>query len=274
MKRIKTTTTFDQILKKLPHVPTEEESKVIPLPIAHLTSSRSFEKILEGSAFQPQFCNVFQCDLLYFSYGGIFHRYGEQPTQETTKLPVAFVFKPTLLRNIDYLFPYDTGAANKNLYNNQEMQNFANYRVSNNRGSELASKIVYYFYHSNEKYLKGKAVQEFNKLSLPLMEPMQKLLNFLQSDLCQFDVDHRQRAIECQSRQEISLKKVIQDILWVGFPDLMRNKFYEMCYVNGKPNYVPQCYFYQYYKARSPSSIADCLEDKAREAVFERHLWY
>jgi hypothetical protein len=272
MKMTNDINTLDQVLEKLPPPPKEVQHRVIALPIAHLTSVRSFDEILECVAFKPQHCNVFQRDLLYFSYGGIFHRYGAEPTEEATKIPVAFVFKPTLLKKIDYLFPYDTGAANKGLYLDQELCNFDKYRVSNDGGYELPPKLVYYVYNSNEQYLQGEVVEEFNQQNNSLMEPMLKLLNFLQSNLCPSGVDYRQRVIECQSTQQISLAEVLQDILWVGFPTSIKQQFYRMCELNGKPTYIPKHYSYNYVKARRPSEITSILENEARKMVYDDYL--
>ncbi|WP_146034060.1 hypothetical protein, partial [Nostoc cycadae] len=158
--------TLNEVLEKLESPPRD----VIALPIAHLTSARSFGEIIDDEAFKPTRCAVFERDLLYFSYGGVFHRYGQEPTSEATKLPVAFVFKPTLLEKIDYLFPYDTGAAYKGLYNNQELCNFDKYQVVNHGGYELPPKLVYYLYGNNQNYILGEVVKE-SAPQIRLIEP-------------------------------------------------------------------------------------------------------
>lgn len=238
--------TLDYVLKnRLDPCP----STIKPLPIAHLTSARSFNQIRADEAFKPQKCDVFNQKLLYFSYGGIFHRYGPHSTQDATKLPVAFVFKPTLLTKIDYLFPYDTGAANKGLFN-EEICNFDKYRISsgNNQSLQaLAPKLVYYFYNSNENYIKGIPAVQFINDSISQIEVMQNLLSFLSLDLTQDGVDHRHRAMECQSNTEWRIADIIQDILWVGFPNYRIEDYYWMCEERKKktdeelPKYLYSC---------------------------------
>lgn len=260
--------TLNEVLERLNSPPTD----VIALPIAHLTSARSFGEIIKDVAFKPTRCPVFEHDLLYFSYGGVFHRYGQEPTSEATKLPVAFVFKSTLLRKIDYLFPYDTGAAKKGLYNNEDLCNFDKYRVLNSGGYELPPKLVYYLYGSNKQYLLGEVVQEFHQQNNLLMK---NLLEFLQSNLCELGVDYRQRVIECQSTKQISLADILEDILWVGLPKLQLENLWLMCEIKqGEPPHVVERYTYEYNNARRPSEIASILENKAKEVIINRWLDY
>ncbi|MFS0519085.1 hypothetical protein ACEYW6_30920 [Nostoc sp. UIC 10607] len=259
--------TLNEVLKSLP----PPKSSVIALPIAHLTSARSFNEIIRDVAFNPTHCVVFEERLLYFSYGGVFHRYGHQPTSEPTNLPVAFVFKPTLLRKIDYLFPYDTGAANKGLYNNQELCKFDNYRIHND-GANSAPKLVYYLYGSSKNYLLGEVVRQ----SASQIELIGNLLDFLQTDLCESGVDHRQRMIECQSTQQLSLVNVLEDIIWVGFPKPQMENFFKLIEIRQgqEPHIVPHILTspYEYNKARRPSEIASVLEDEAYKKTIEYYI--
>ena len=207
-----------------------------PLPIAHLTSVGYLQKIIDGNfTLKPQFCKVFERELLYFSYGGVFHRYGSKPIQkdenEATYLPIAFVFKPELIKNMACFYPYDTGAAHEDMYGDcysKEMQNWEKYKVDNDGNFQLPSKIVYSFYETNKNYGNSQPVQEFNKEHESIMEPMQQLLKFLKSRLQ--GVDHRKNAIECQTSKPILLNNEIYEyIMWIGCPRENVEQVFEMC---------------------------------------------
>ncbi|WP_222838825.1 hypothetical protein, partial [Nostoc cycadae] len=108
-----------------------------------------------------------------------------------------------------------------------------------------------------------------------LIEPIVNLLNFLQTDLCDYGVDHRQRMIECQSTQQLSLVDVLEDIIWVGFPKPQLENFWKLCEITqGEQPYVIKPFLYEYNKARRPSEIASILEEEAKKQVIQYYINY
>jgi hypothetical protein len=296
--------TLNDALIELPVPPQEHYDLIRSLPIGHVTSARSYDKIVNSRTLQPQHCNVFNKSLLYFSYGGIFYSYGKHPTNNATELPIAFLFKPELLsNNINYLFPYDTGAAKPNgwwggngRYRNGDVNNFKKYQVvvnnnrhqvvvnnnrhqvvvNNNRHQVgLASKLVYYFYLENEKYMYGDVVKSLhNKINCNLLNEfpvLTDLHNFLKSDLCDNGVDYRQRAIECQSETDIELSELLTKIQWVGLPEdrkLPLRKLYD----DNNIETLPEIYAYKYIKACPPETIISQLQQKARTVIEDIYI--
>jgi hypothetical protein len=257
---------LNEVLQELPSPPSDE---ILPLPIAHLTTVASFERIVnDGGKLKPSKCQVFNKKLLYFSYGGVFHRHRQEPTQETDLLPVAFLFKPRLLDRMNYFFPYDTGAAYHRRYgsHSDELSQFERYRISNNKNEQyqLPLKLIYYTYGSNQNYLKGKANDSQNLQ----IEPFITLIKILNTDLTSHGTDHRQYSIECQASRLIDLKKVFADIIWVGLPDDAQclKHFIRLCKMIDV--FSPPAYdTYEVTRVESPYALATMLEKMAKKQI-------
>lgn len=270
-----------------------ECSVKLSLPIAHLTSGRSFMDIIDAQKLQPQYRREFGCNLLYFSYGGVFHRLNSsrnQDDQETTQLPVAFLFKPDLLNQIEYFFPYDTGAAVHNIFPSpwsDKLCEFDNYRICNDAHWHLPSQLVCCLYGSHKHYLNGQAGYGKGQLCIPCLEhlsPLQKslttLLEFLTTDFTKNPksfIDHRQWVIECQTSNPIILHEVFNNILWLGMPNRYRQNFdnlcRQLCTQLEIPPTFPRNDFYPSERwIKRPSEICSMLEDKAHEIIKETYL--
>jgi hypothetical protein len=287
--------TLNHALEQLQSPPSNND--VLTLPIAHLTTAPSFKQIAETRELRTDNCKYFNRPLLYFSYGGVFHRHGRQvPSyepfghddsssgEESFHAPVAILFAPNLLDKINCFFPYDTGAAHTEKYGsfNDSLSQFDQYKVSRISSEELhklTSKFVYNFYNTNRQYLKGSVSQEAEKRisSLESLEPslqhlLMTLLKFLKATIK--GVDHRQRAIECQASESILLnKEIFSNIIWIGLPDLFsRTEFLEICRsLGGEPVNPPDYYFYEFHSSRVPSEFTADLESRAKDIIIKRY---
>ena len=257
--------TLNKVLEKL-----SSPNGILTLPISHLLSVRTFNKAIKNGALEPSYCNVFKRDLLYFSYGGVFHRYGQIPTNEVSILPVAILFKPSLLNRIDHFFPYDTGAAKKGRYSSwsDELMQWDKYRVFGRGDYETPSKLVYYIYGSNEKYLTGQVLSESKLADSSHVEPLANLIRFLREDLTSDNTDYRQRVIECQATQRIDLREAYNDIVWIGLPKIKRSLFYGLCKLRNPPS-PPRRYYYRWRIGQKPADMAAKLEAIAETVVDE-----
>jgi hypothetical protein len=284
--------TLNHALEQLQSPPSN--SDVLTLPIAHLTTAPSFKQIAETRELRTDNCKYFNRPLLYFSYGGVFHRHGRQvpsyepfgqddssSVEESFHAPVAILFAPNLLDKINCFFPYDTGAAHTGKYGsfNDSLSQFDQYKVSrvpSEELHELTSKFVYNFYNTNRQYLRGSVSTEvedrISSLEPPLQQLLITLLNFLRTRLQ--GVDHRQRAIECQASESIPLdKEIFSKIIWIGLPDLFSwQDFREICgRLGGEPANIPDFDFYDFCSSREPSQIAAVLESKAKDIIVKRY---
>ena len=179
-------------------------------------------------------------------------------------------------------FPYDTGAAHKQLYGsfNDSLSQFDQYKVSrifSEELHELTSKFVYNFYNTNRQYLRGDVSKEaedrISSLEPPLQQVLITLLSFLRTRIQ--GVDHRQRAIECQASESIHLnKEIFSKIIWIGLPDLLFSptEFLEICRsLGGEPANIPDYDFYEFHSSREPSEIAAVLEAQAKDIIVKRY---
>ena len=284
--------TLNHALEKLPSPPNNDD--VLTLPIAHLTTAPSFRQIAKTSELRTDNCKYFNSSLLYFSYGGVFHRHGRQDPsyepfsqddsssdEESFDAPVAILFDPNLLDQINCFFPYDTGAAHKGLYGsfNDSLSQFDQYKVSGISSEELhklTSKFVYNFYNTNRQYIRGyvstEAQDRISSLEPPLQQVLMTLLSFFRTRIQ--GVDHRQRAIECQASESIPLDKdIFSKIIWIGLPDLFPwTEFLEICRsLGGEPANIPDYDFYEFHSSRLPSEFTAVLESKAKDIIIKRY---
>lgn len=249
--------TLDAALGSLPRA----ASLPIALPPVHLSIARWFETVVGDGEIKPRLCGVFNRDLIYLFYGGVFYRTTDNPTRNASELPVAFLFSPSVLLRCDWYYPFDTGAMAQGRYGDWAAQ-FTDFkeelRVASDGSYTVASRLVSHLYGTNEKYLVGEVDPELQTKP----EPLPKLYNFLCDDLSDEGVDSRQCRIECISSQPLVLSR---ELLWVGYPDTLSHIFARV-YEHTKP-FVPESYQYMAHKIAKPSEVAAKLELKAEEVV-------
>ena len=226
------------------------------LPVAHLSIAKWFENIVQDGFLKPNQCKFFNKDLLYFSYGGVFHRTDKLNTKDASISPIAFIFSHTLLEQLADYYPYDTGAAASGKYGSwsEELKKFDRYLVKGN--SKVPSKLVHHIYGSNEGYIQRNPMSSCGKKP----EPLPTLYQFLKDDLLNERVDHRKYAIECQFEKSVSLAK---HLLWVGYPESQTDVFRDLLKLlpSDKP---PKSYPYPSDEISIPDNVAADLEKKAK----------
>lgn len=259
--------TLNGVLSNMNEPPEELKS----LPIAHLTSLKVLEKIRNGEPLQPKTRGNLETPLIYFSYGGVFHRYGKgeiiyKHTLES--LPIAFVFKPKFFKKLSHFYPYDTGAAHTYEEYYEEMCNFSKYELPNNSNSEraIAVKVVYYFYGNNRNYIKTEPLEEFHELHKAEMQDMQILLNFLNASIK--GVDRRQNKIECLGKESIGLSELSDDLLWIAYPEIRYQLIRQMFSTQKE---LKEFRYRDYHKIPL-SDIQKTIENEAQEMIIKHYL--
>jgi len=248
--------TLDTVLRDLAD-PVEE---VTALPSTHLTDARCFSKIAVDGHLDINLCRNFKEKLVYLFYGGVFYRPpSDRISRRSTYLPLAFVFSPTVLDQIDRYFPFDTGGIFANLYGPRgaAMQPVdPRFRVSG--GSyKVPAKMVYHLFGTNKAYLQEEQPRES---LLDMQDPCPDLFRYLAEPPCD-DVDQRWRRIEALHTEPIS----VRHLLWVGFPREYQSAFGQL-YEKLKP-FVPQYYSYESYPLKRPSEFAAILQEKAHQVI-------
>lgn len=238
----------------------------LSLPLAHVSIARWFDSIVSNGNLEPRTCSVFGENLVYLFYGGVFYRPSNKPTRNAAELPVAFLFNPSLLAGILRLYPFDTGGVASGRFGRWGSLLSASdvkFRVPGDGRHDIASKLVYHIFGTNEQYLDG----EPDPRCAALPDPIPELFAFYSDDLTPSGVDQRQCLIECQSGTPVPLDR---ELLWVGFPEAMTEEFARLC--AWMDPYVPQFHAYQSHKIKTPSEITAQLEAIAYRDVVQRFV--
>jgi hypothetical protein len=236
------------------------------LPLAHVTAQRWLEKILDAGELQPRSCTVFEKDLLYFSYGGLFYRKRLQ-TEMTTELPIGLVFSPSILKSITSLFPFDTGAMESNADFAAWKAQFdpfkTRFRISTTDAVKDAATLVRLLYEDNANYLRGNVAGGVETRT----DPLPLLASFLAANMTPH-VDHRQRSIECLTETAVSLG---QHLEWIGFPMLNVDRVLSKIYACTAPR-MPDFWTYEYTRNFNPGELTAQLETRGRDAAIGRYV--
>src|ERR1017187_7569068 len=129
----------------------------VPLPVVHVTVARWFSSIVKVGHLQPRLCSVFGRPLLYLFYGGAFYRPSDGVSNNAADLPLAFLFEPTVLKEIARHYPFDTGALASGKLGScgDQLKPFLNKLEI--KGSDVYSpaRVVHHLFGSNENYVHG-----------------------------------------------------------------------------------------------------------------------
>jgi hypothetical protein len=245
-----------------------------PLPLGHLSIWRWLDSILQAGMLHPRHCTVFGRNWLYFSYGGVFYRMTDRPTQQASELPVGFVFSPSVLGIIAEYFPFDSGAMAGGRFGPwcTRMDPFPErFRVTAGKPSdpagllESAPRLVYEVYGTNRAYLRGMP----DAAASTKPPPFPLLASFLQDDLSSIGVDRRQRSIEGLVANPVTLEK---DLLWVGIPNIAVDRVTDAIYRLTRP-LMPKIFSYDEQPLNfHPREVAKVLEDQAFRDVISRYV--
>jgi hypothetical protein len=235
------------------------------LPLGHLRDSRYLDDILKNSHIPLHGCKVFNQDLVYLFYGGLFYRTLSTPTKDGTLLPVGFLFAPSVLRSVERAYPFDTGAAHKDKYGapwDKRLKPLQDFEVDIAADSEAAAKLVRHFFKTNTAYLDEKP--------LPACDPKSNgcsvLHEFLSADLTGLKIDQRYARIEAHAVSPVPLI----DLLWVGYP-----KHIEAEITRLKRNYrsKPPIYWsYKPFPAMPPNEAAAILQHEAERTIISQYI--
>jgi hypothetical protein len=233
-----------------------------PLPLAHLSIARWFDSIAVEGSLLPRRCKVFNEELLYLSYGGVFYRPKHLQTEKATELPLAFLFDPSLLDSVAASYPFDTGAMAEGKFGPEWSARFpsfrTDFRVKPKRKSSRVSDLVFHLFGTNKSYLRGEPSASCETKP----DPLPLLYRFLSADLFSVGVDHRQRTIECMSSTHVPLNR---SLIWIGFPDILGADLIKI-YRLTKP-WLPEFFAYPYHRNFDPKEIAAKLEHEAGKLI-------
>jgi hypothetical protein len=236
------------------------------LPASHLADARDFGAIVSAGALSPRRCEVFEENLVYLFYGGVFYRRSCMPTKAATSFPVAFLFNPIVLGSVERFYPFDTGGMERGLFGPWRKRFEPCRERCRVSGGDFKTpaRVVYCYFRTNEDYLFGKPHPD----CCTYPDPLPDLYEFFSDDLSVYGADERCRMIEGHSTVPLSLK----DVIWVGFPEGYDQDFLALC--EQLQPVVPQYFRYRSFPFPRPIELAAVLKDRAHREVVERYVGF
>ncbi len=192
-----------------------------PLPLMHTTRGAEFRQIAESnqlSADAKADDDPFPGEkLIYFFYGRpVFREEYRSSTWRQMLLPVALVLRPEAVKKIKRTYPFDSGAAHKNLYEPslQKPLSWRDLEIGNSL--EAAGRVVSQFFGTNKNYIIGTRREGLN---IPVM-------NFEADAYYQLIADRDGRAddrrftVEVQVEAEHGFGLSAENVLAVALPNI------------------------------------------------------
>ncbi len=144
--------TFAEYVEK--HPPHSRE-----LPLVHTTECHHLNSIVVGNTIDLHKCPVFKEPLVYLFYGRPAYRDPRKttPIKDIAFCPVCFVFRPQAMLSITRVYPFDTGASQRGLYEPEVLTSKALVAYAVRSAIESAQRIIECFFETNESYLGNQA---------------------------------------------------------------------------------------------------------------------
>lgn len=189
----------------------QHDAKDELLPLVHTTTAYNFDQILEESTLGPSDCDVFMERLLYMFYGRPAYRVKESRNERLEfEWPVVLIFKPIAIQSIKRIFPFDSGAFDRGVYEEffAKQSKIDDFAVTPNLDS--ARKVVSAFYSNNMEYITGGTRKNVEigrrQFEVQGVYELMRLPGVMMLDGSNRVRDDRSTAIEIQVDQEIVFK--------------------------------------------------------------------
>jgi hypothetical protein len=246
----------------------EQDIDLLPdlLPIVHVTTFNKLKKIIGTGVIESnKVCSVINKAVTFFNYGGAFYRIIDD--KDAIELPIALMYKPSILKEADEFLPYDSGAIKSRLYGhwNDELSNFGKYYVPV-ESAFSASKYIKMMFGNNYDYLQGRSralpedfPEKLLNLSKFYKEPRGKMPNGL---------DSRRHAIELHFSKPISIS---DQIMWVAIPNSKKNEIKEIKKIIGYENPI-EVFYYDVPETTPAYDISNIINLRARDFLQKKDL--
>jgi hypothetical protein len=128
------------------------------LPLVHTTEYFHLPAIRVSHTLQTSPCKVFKEPLLYFFYGRPAYRNPSQtiPMRDVGFYPICFILRPGFVRKVKRLYPFDSGASRKGLYEPAIQRADALSRYEIPAIIENARRLINCFFETDEQYLSNR----------------------------------------------------------------------------------------------------------------------
>jgi len=186
------------------------------LPLTHTTDAFQFNKsILKNAKLEPQFCNIFKENLLYFFYGRPAYRVNSgQKLTLSAAYPIVILLKPEADKYAKRVYPFDSGAYEGGLYdkympNKFELDLFLVEPNPEYPGCipipDIPARIVSAFFESNANYYFANKFRPFSDNDLEFKHFEAEGYYELIKTKAETEFDDRRSTIEIQTIESVSL---------------------------------------------------------------------
>jgi hypothetical protein len=181
------------------------------LPFFHSCDAYIFREIIEGGTLSPSMCPRLNETLLYLFYGRpAYKNPNDFSSGLHALLPTAFILKADSIDKIKRISPFDTGAFTIGLFKEflHDAMSLDNFFITPRK--EAISKIISYFFASNENYFdsKPKIDIKFNQMEFEIQAYHEIIKKSSQGKL-----DDRRASIEVQLGDEVSLADSLEAVI-------------------------------------------------------------
>ena len=186
------------------------------LPLTHTTDVYRFVNALEDGMLVPPGCTVFKGEpLLYFFYGRPSYRVNsdEAPTSLDHYLPICFLFRNTAVTPIKRIFPFDSGAFSKKLYDDALHRGMHVEDFGLDPDPATPGRIISLFFGSVDSYLRARALPSLN---LDPAELEAASYHALVSQRLSNSADNRASGVELQFEGNLKLDGNVEAVIGPG----------------------------------------------------------
>lgn len=183
------------------------------LPLAHTTGINQFKQIVADRRLSAIQCSVMQGPRVYLYYGGAYYKPRGKASRDAGTLPMAMVFRPTVLSSVHAVFPFDTGAVKAGIFGPSLCGRLPlddSLGLFSADGRKALPALVVALYGSNLAYQRGNPLPSLASEPHPL-PTLYELLSLDGKDLPE-NCDARATAIECQFTSHLELQNHLEAI--------------------------------------------------------------
>ncbi|NPV25394.1 hypothetical protein [Bradyrhizobium aeschynomenes] len=127
------------------------------LPLVHITAVGNAREIVSSGDLEIRKCRAFQKELLYFFAVRLAYRLkdGDEKSHQINRFPFVFIVRPDALKTPYHVYPFDTGAAIKGVFDSQADPYIPLDDYELEPTLEAAARHIKWAFGSLEDYLEG-----------------------------------------------------------------------------------------------------------------------
>lgn len=198
----------------------EQPDNLSVLPAVHVSDGLGFREIMKDGHLSAEPCTVFDEErLLYLFYGRPSYRVNSQILASAIRAyaPVCFVLKPSVIGIPQRVFPFDSGAFNKDLFRASMHRKMQREDFALEPDTASAQRLIRLFFGDNQSYYDNKPIAS---LDLPPLAFEASSYHALITDRQENVYDERISSIEIQMAEDLPLRGAVEAVM---LPDAFLN---------------------------------------------------